>query len=135
MIAYHISGQINPSLKGAENNTLHNLITQLPFIGEEKARLCKSHYFQQHQTRFNSYANYLAIDAIQELLQNNIDLVDTARIYFDCHDEDGSTTNPFPFIVMIEATDGKVFKEELNTRLDCQWDICEEDVSKPKENC
>lgn len=130
MVCYHISGQINPSQKGMENNQLHNLITQLPFIGEEKARQCKSHYFPTLQTRLNSYANYHAIEEIGELLENNIDLVDQAQIYFNCHDEDGCETHPFPFVVFIEVANGKVYREELLTRLDFQWNILEEDVTE-----
>ena len=80
------------------------------------------------QVRFDGYANYRSIDALEEAITQNIHLINEGQVFFRCFDEDGIDSDPFPFIVFFEISDNILHKQGLFTRLNCQWDTCEEDI-------
>lgn len=71
--------------------------------------------------QFKNYARHFFMGDCKDLIESNIEKVEDGRLWFNCHDEDGSCDNPFPFAVMIEIVDGKVYEETLETRLPYDW--------------
>lgn len=71
--------------------------------------------------QFKNFARHFFMRDCRQLIEDNIDLVEDGRMWFKCDDEDGSVDNPFPFAVMVEIVDGKVYEETLNTRLPYDW--------------
>ena len=72
---------------------------------------------------FRAYVRHGFVNECEQLIEDNIDSVEAGRLWFECHDEDGSIDSPFPFTVLIEITNGKVFEETLHTRVPYDWDI------------
>ena len=73
--------------------------------------------------QFLNYARHYFMPDVKELLEKYAEWIVAGRLWFDCDDEDGSVESPFPFSILIEIVDGKVFEEELKTRLGCQFDM------------
>jgi hypothetical protein len=71
--------------------------------------------------QFIGYTRHHFIDDCRELIEENIGLIEDGRIWFDCYDEDGSVENPFPFVMLMEIVDGKLYEECMNTRLPYDW--------------
>ena len=73
--------------------------------------------------QFKNYARHYFIDDCRKLIEENIEQVDEGRLWFNCHDEDGSPERPFPQTILLEITGGKVYEETLHTRLNVDWDM------------
>ena len=123
MICYTIHGQLNPTQQGEENNALLNLIKSQTYLKPNEV-----HQMKKGQVRFDGYANYRSIDALEEAIAQNINLINEGQVFFQCFDEDGIDSDPFPFIEFFEISDSILHKQALFTRLNCQWDTCEEDI-------
>ena len=78
--------------------------------------------------QFESYARHYFIDECKALIENNIEKINEGRIWFNCDDEDGNPNAPFPFRILIEIVDGKLYEESLNTRLDMGWEHYNADI-------
>lgn len=73
--------------------------------------------------QFRNYARYSFISDCKQFIEDNVDSVKNGKVWFSCHDEDGSVDKPFPFTVLLEVVDGKVYEETLHTRLPYDWDF------------
>lgn len=71
--------------------------------------------------QFKNFARHFFMRDCKQLIEDNIDKIIDGRLWFKCDDEDGSCDRPFPFAFMFEIVDGKVFEENLETRLPYDW--------------
>ncbi len=73
--------------------------------------------------QFKNYAKYIFIDDCKEIIEKYINEIEEGKLHFDCFDQDGNCEKPFPFKIMIEIVDGKLYEETLNTRLPFDWSV------------
>lgn len=71
--------------------------------------------------QFKNFARHFFMSDCKQLIEDNIDKIIDGRLWFKCDDEDGSCDRPLPFVFMVEIVDGKVFDENLETRLPYDW--------------
>lgn len=79
--------------------------------------------------QYQLYANYHFNDFIIELLEDNIHLIDTAKLEFTCYDEEiHLTEDGFPFMIYVEVVDGKLKEQRLYRKLPTAWDVYRTDI-------
>lgn len=71
--------------------------------------------------QFDLYWKAFIVDVCEELLNEIVDVIESAQIEFVCPDEDGTVKEPFPQTIKFEVADGQVFRETMNTRLSFFW--------------
>lgn len=72
--------------------------------------------------QFMIYARHYFVWELIELLEENVEMIDSGRLWFSCYDEDSMCDDEgFPFIIFIEIKDGKVYNQSLNKRLPEEW--------------
>lgn len=73
--------------------------------------------------QFFNYARHYFMSEIIEYIRENIVMVDSCQIWFECDDEDDNSSDGsgFPFIVFVEVCNGKLYEECLSRRLPCEW--------------
>ena len=71
--------------------------------------------------QFKNFARHFFMSECKQLIEDNIDKIIDGRLCFNCGDEDGSCDRPFPFYVLVEIVNGKLFEETLETRLPGDW--------------
>jgi hypothetical protein len=73
--------------------------------------------------QFKNYVRHYFIDEFKKFIEENVKYIEEGRVWFKCDEEDGSVKNPFPFIILIEIVDGKIYEETLYTRIGEDWDM------------
>lgn len=71
--------------------------------------------------QFENYARHYFMEDCKQLIEDNLNDIIDGRIWFRCDDAGGNSSNPFPFEIMIEIVDGKIYEEGLRTRLSSDW--------------
>ena len=117
-ICFHSSGVL--LLKDKTNKDFSNGLSSILMKYDDRSGFMHN---DNGLVQFFNYGRHYCMSDVIEYINNNVDMVDSAQIWFDCDDEDDLSGNGegFPFEIFVEVCNGKVYEETLKRRLPCDW--------------